>query len=307
MVRRREGVWLKSPAKVNLGLWVLGVRPDNYHEVETWMQQVTWFDRVWICPEGRSIRVTTSSRDVPSGRENLAYRAAAALRNAAGDRGLGARIHLEKNIPAGAGLGGGSGNAAVVLWALNRFWQLDFSPLALSRIAADIGSDVPFFLAGPAAFCQGRGELVTRRKPLQSGFFLLVKPPYSLPTAKVYGWMRKKLKNEERPSRIGWLSKRLKPTDYCNDLEEVVFKWYPQLRECRDTLIALGAGRALMSGSGPTLWGLFRRRSDAVVAATEFGLRHRWIVRMARPLTFSTLAPKSLKKSQFRKRDASAC
>ncbi len=306
MTRRRMGVWLQSPAKVNLGLRVLGVRPDDYHEVETWMQQVDLFDRVWISPGGRSIRVTSNSSSAPSGRENLAYRAAAALRKAAGGRVLGARIHLEKNIPAGAGLGGGSGNAAVVIWALNRLWKLGLSNSSLSGIAAGIGSDVPFFLAGPAAFCRGRGELVLRRKPLQSGLFLLVKPPYSLSTAKVYGWMRKKLKNEKRPSRIGRRSKRLNPTVYCNDLENVVFELYPQLRECRDALIASGAGRALMSGSGPTVWGLFRRKVDAMAAADEFGRRRRWMVRLASPLTVSTLAPKSLKKSQFRELETSA-
>lgn len=305
MTRRQEGVWLQSPAKVNLGLRVLGVRPDDYHEVETWMQQVALFDHVWISPGGRSIRVTSNSPSAPSGRENLAYRAAAALRDAAGGGNLGARIYLEKNIPVGAGLGGGSGNAAVVLWALNRFWRLNLSSSTLSRIAAGIGSDVPFFLGGPAAFCRGRGELVARRKPLRAGLFLLAKPPFSLPTAKVYGGMRKKLKNERRPSRIGRRANRLSPTVFRNDLEDVVFEWYPQLRECRDELLAAGAGKALMSGSGPTIWGLFRRKADALAAAADFG-RRRWMVRLASPLTVPLLTGNSVKKSRFEKLDASA-
>ena len=302
----REGVWLKSPAKVNLALRIIGVRPDGYHELETWMHQVNWFDEIWVSPGRRTIRVTADSSNVPSGRDNLAYRVAAALRKAAGDQELGVRIHLKKQIPAGAGLGGGSGNAAVVLWALNRLWGLEFSRQSLSRMAAQIGSDVPFFLGGPAAFCHGRGELVSRRAPLRAGVFLLIKPPYAVPTAKVYGVVRKKLKNEIRSSRIRPRPKRLKPTDYRNDLEEVVFEWYPELRECRDALIASGAKRAMMSGSGPTIWGFFGRKADAVAAAGPFANRPGWMVRLAKPLERSALIPKLLKFTGFMKEVTSA-
>ncbi|MEE9276224.1 MAG: 4-(cytidine 5'-diphospho)-2-C-methyl-D-erythritol kinase [bacterium] len=160
------GVWLQSPAKINLGLRILGLREDGYHEVDTWMQQVSLFDRVWIRPGGRTIRVTADRPDVPSGRGNLVHRAAAALREAGGGgRRLGARIHLEKRIPPQAGLGGGSGNAALALWALNRLWGTGLSPSGLGRIAAGLGADVPFFLKGPAGRCRGRGEIVSPHPP----------------------------------------------------------------------------------------------------------------------------------------------
>ncbi len=284
---------LKSPAKINLGLRVLGLRPDGFHEVETWVQQITFFDRIRIRLAARAIRVTVDRPEIPSGRENLAYRAAAALRAAAGGGPLGASIHLEKRISAGAGLGGGSGNAAAVLWGLNRLWKLGMAPSALSGIAAGIGSDVPLFLAGPAALCRGRGERVSRRSPLASGWILVIKPPYSLPTPRVYGWMRNYLKKKKRPSRIK--HRPMASPDYRNDLEQVVFERRPFLRECRDALLSAGAGRALMSGSGPALWGMFRSEAAARAAAREFARRRRWMVHLARPLTSSILSVKDLK------------
>lgn len=295
----REGVWLKSPAKVNLSLRVLGLRSDGYHEIETWMQQVDLFDRIWISPGGRGIRVTTNSHVIPAGRSNLVYQAAAALRESVSNPSLGARIHLEKTIPAGAGLGGGSGNAATVLWALNRLWGLNLSSVSVFRLAAKIGSDIPFFLGGTAALCQGKGDLVFRRDPIRRGYFLLVKPPYSLPTPEVYRWMRKKLKNGMIPSRIGPRSMRLHPTDFGNDLEQVVFPRYPRLKACRDLLISLGANRALMSGSGPTLWSFFNRMRDVEIALDRLRRQRGWMVRVARPLACSMLSPKFLKNSEF--------
>ncbi|MBT5948733.1 MAG: 4-(cytidine 5'-diphospho)-2-C-methyl-D-erythritol kinase, partial [Nitrospinaceae bacterium] len=133
--RARE-IRLNSPAKINLSLRVLGSRPDGFHEIETRVQQVSLFDNIRIRPASGAIRVSADRGDVPSGKKNLAYQAAVALREAAGIARLGASIYLKKNIPSGAGLGGGSGNAAAVLWALNRLWALKFSPSTLSRIAA---------------------------------------------------------------------------------------------------------------------------------------------------------------------------
>lgn len=278
---------LISPAKINLGLRILGLRPDNFHEVETWMQQVALYDRIRIRTARRVIRVAADRKDVPSGRENLAYRAAAALREEAGDRRLGASIFLEKHIPAGAGLGGGSGNAAAVLWGLNRLWGLGLPPARLFRIAAGLGSDVPFFLAWPAGMCRGRGERVSRRGPLRSGWVLLVKPPLSLSTERVYGWMRNYLKNEGRAATIEPCPKQTKTPDDRNDLEQVVFERYPILSECRNILLSSGARRARMSGSGPALWGLFRKQSDARAAGLVFSRRRRWRVHVVKPLTAS--------------------
>jgi 4-diphosphocytidyl-2-C-methyl-D-erythritol kinase len=287
-----RGIHLCSPAKINLSLRILGVRPDGYHELETWIQQVSLFDQIDIRLASRAIRVTADRGDVPSGRGNLAYLAASALREVAGDRRLGATIRLEKHIPSGAGLGGGSGNAAAVLWALNRLWGLGLSPDGLMTIGARIGSDVPFFLGSPMALCRGRGEVVSPKKPLRSGWIVLVKPAFSLSTASVYGWMRNDLKHEKKNSDIKYSPKR-KP-DFQNDLEQVVFQRYPILLETRDALMSLGARQACMSGSGPALWGLFRRKFDALEAAEKFSRRRRWTVHLVKPLASQVLNEKSV-------------
>jgi len=278
-----EGFWLASPAKVNLGLRVLGSRPDGYHEIVTWIQQVSLSDRIWLGKRCSSIHLTVAGECVPAGRGNLAYQAAAALRGEAGDRTLGARIHLEKHIPAGAGLGGGSGNAAAVLWGLNRLWRLGLSPTALRRVGTSLGSDVPSFLAGPASLCRGRGERVTPRPPLRRGWFVLAKPGYSLSTAEVYGWIRGARSGQEAAEPVT----NDRTPIYRNDLEKVVFARHPGLKKARDRMLRLGASRAMLSGSGAALWGLFSSQEEALKALAGFRPGRGWRVWLARPLTAS--------------------
>ncbi len=262
-----EHVVLKTPAKLNLCLRVLGLRADGYHELITWMQQISLYDEVRIEPGGKRILVYADRGDVPGGRENIVYRAARALREASGSKGLGARIYLKKKIPAGAGLGGGSGNAAGTLWALNRAWNIGMGEAELSEVAARVGSDVPFFLGGPAAVCRGRGERVDAKATLRSGWFLLVKPPLALSTQDVYGWSREIL------SREGWTfnnkntSARLGRYEYGNDLQAIVFPRFPELERLCEELVRQGAVRAMMSGSGSTIFGFFRRKREAERAA----------------------------------------
>ena len=258
---------LKTPAKLNLCLRVLGLRADGYHEIVTWMQQVSLYDEVRIEPGGERILVYADRDDVPGGRENIVHRAARALRAASGRKTLGARISLKKNIPAGAGLGGGSGNAAGALWALNRAWNLGMGRAELCKVAAQVGSDVPFFLGGPAAVCRGRGERVEAKEALRSGWFLLVKPPVALSTPEVYGWSRERLGREGRdfdetngPARLGRY-------EYGNDLEGIVFPRFPELERLCAVLVRQGAVRAMMSGSGSAVFGFFRRKREAERAA----------------------------------------
>ncbi|MDE0332910.1 MAG: 4-(cytidine 5'-diphospho)-2-C-methyl-D-erythritol kinase [Nitrospinae bacterium] len=262
-----DPVLLKTPAKLNLCLRILGLRADGYHELITWMQQISLYDEVRIEPGGKRILVYADQEDVPGGRENIVHRAARVLREVSGRKALGARIYLKKNIPAGAGLGGGSGNAAGVLWALNRVWNIGMDKTELCEVAARVGSDVPFFLDGPAALCRGRGERVVAKESLRSGWFLLVKPPVTLPTKVVYGWSREQLGREERffdeknaPARLGRY-------EYGNDLEEIVFPRFPALKGLCGMLVCYGAVRAMMSGSGSTVFGFFRRKKDAERAA----------------------------------------
>lgn len=260
-------VVLKTPAKLNLCLRILGLRADGYHELITWMQQITLYDEVRIEPGGKRILVYADRDDVPGGRENIVHRAARALREASGRKGLGARIYLKKNIPAGGGLGGGSGNAAGALWALNRVWSLGMRKAELCDVAARVGSDVPFFLRGPAAVCRGRGERVEAKEALKSGWFLLVKPPVALSTQEVYGWSRQKLGREGQDYEGKNGPARLGRYEYGNDLEEIVFPRFPELESLCGMLVRHGAARAMMSGSGSTVFGIFRRKGEAERAA----------------------------------------
>ena len=262
-------VVLKTPAKLNLCLRILGLRADGYHEIVTWMQQISLFDEVRIEPGGKRIFVYSDRDDVPGGRENIVHRAARALREASGRKALGARIYLKKNIPAGAGVGGGSGNAAGALWALNRVWNLGMGKAELCEVAAQVGSDVPFFLGGPAAVCRGRGERVDARKSLMSGWFLLVKPPMALSTQDVYGWSREKLGREGRYFCEKNDSARLGRYEYGNDLQDIVFPKFPRLESLCAMLVRHGAVRAMMSGSGSTVFGFFRRKGEADRAAVR--------------------------------------
>ena len=262
-----ESVVFKTPAKINLRLKILGLRTDGYHEVITWMQQISLYDEIRIEPGGKRILVRTDRDDVPGGRENIVYRAASALREASGRKELGARIYLKKNIPAGAGLGGGSGNAAGALWALNRVWRLGMRKAELAEVAARIGSDVPFFLGGPAAVCRGRGERLEAKETLRSGWFLLVKPPVALSTHDVYAWSRGELDREGRVFEKGKDPARLRRYEYGNDLQSIVFPKFPDLENLCGILVRSGAERAMMSGSGSTIFGFFRRKGEARRAA----------------------------------------
>ena len=260
-------VVMKTPAKLNLRLRILGLRTDGYHELITWMQQISLYDEVHVKPGGQRIFVYSDRDDVPAGRENIVSRAARALREASGRKGLGARIYLKKNIPSGAGLGGGSSNAAGALWALNRAWNLGMGKVELGEVAARVGSDVPFFLGGPAAVCRGRGERVEAREALRSGWFLLVKPPVRLFTQDVYAWSREILDREGRNFHENRGPTRLGRYEYGNDLQDIVFPRYPELENLRAMLVRLGARRAMMSGSGSTIFGFFRRKGAAEQAA----------------------------------------
>lgn len=258
---------LKTPAKINLCLRILGLRADGYHEVVTWMQQVSLYDEVRIEPGGERILVYADREGVPDGRQNIVHRAARALREASGRKALGARIYLKKNIPSGAGLGGGSGNAAGVLWALNQAWGLGMRKAELCEVAARVGSDVPFFLGGPAAVCRGRGERVEAKEALRSGWFLLVKPPVALSTQEVYAWSREKFDREGRNFEKKNDPARLGRYEYGNDLEKIVFPRFPKIESLRGELVRQGAVRAMMSGSGSTVFGFFRRKGEAERAA----------------------------------------
>ena len=259
---------LESHAKINLFLEVLGTRPDGYHEIETVMQAVSIRDRIEIDEAPEGVDVSAEGEGVPGGEGNIAYRAAVLLREEAGVR-TGCAIRIRKGIPAAAGLGGGSGDAAAVLAGLHRLWKLDWSRERLAALGAAIGSDVPFFLWGGAAICTGRGEIVQPIRSLSPDHrFLVVTPPFESSTRFIYNEMRRYALTRKEPGSNMKCVYGLGSDPECmlhrlwNRLEEVAFPAYPSLKEWIGRMERLGCSRVSLSGSGPTLFGLLPPGED---------------------------------------------
>ena len=252
----------KTPAKVNFGLHILGKREDGFHELETLFQMVNWCDEIKIECLSRGLELVCNQPDIPTDKDNLVIRAAHILQTRYPERCKGARIHLNKNIPHGAGLGGGSGNAAGVLLGLNFLWGLKLKREDLILVASELGSDVPFFLFSPCAIGRGRGEILEPVKNSIRFYVLMVYPGFAVSTASVYGNL--KLKLTKRENNISILKNFLLQSEFAqlgktwsNDLELFVFKEYPGLSGIKKELLALGAKGALLSGSGSTVFGIF--------------------------------------------------
>jgi 4-diphosphocytidyl-2-C-methyl-D-erythritol kinase len=271
-----SGVEVFTPAKLNLFLEILGKRPDGYHEIETLMVAIDLHDRLTITPDETG-RITLRCDDptLPSGPENLVVKAAEKLRAEAGPErsgSLGAEIVLEKAIPAQAGLGGGSSDAAATLAALDRLWGLATPAERLAELAGEIGSDVPFFLSNSAAVCRGRGERCEGLGEPPAYWFVLVNPPTGVRTADVYGG----LVPPERPEPIGPVLEAFASGDPArmgrclhNRLQPVAERINPVLGEVRRALEDMGSSLdgTLMSGSGSAYFGLARDRNAATHAA----------------------------------------
>ena len=277
---------VSAAAKVNLALEVLSRRPDGYHEIATVMQTVDLSDRLWL-EDAEAIEVRTSAPGVPADERNLAHRAAAALRDAAGLT-RGARITLDKRIPVAAGLGGGSTDAAATLAGLNRLWGLRWPAERLSEIAVSLGMDVPFFLRGGAAVGTGRGERLT---PLGGAALalVLVNPRFAVSTADMYGRVTPLMYSDgarTRDAADALESRRAGrvAASLYNGLEGAARAAYPQIGQMQAALLAAGALGAAMSGSGPTVFGVARSWEQArqIRARVTRGSWECWAVRTLR-------------------------
>jgi len=264
-----------APAKVNWTLEVLGRRPDGYHEVRTVLQTVALCDRVRVSPAADLALALTG----PVGQagaplagmpapENLAYRAARLLRDQAGRRALGARIELEKAIPADAGLGGGSSDAAATLRALDRLWGLGLPPGELARLGAQLGSDVPFFLFGGTALGRGRGDEVTPLPDVLSRRLLLVVPRRrpARKTAAMYAHLRPDhFSGGEASERLAAaLREGTAPADddVCNTFEGIAGEVLPEAAAAAERCRGLGL-RPHLAGSGPAQFVLLRPDTES--------------------------------------------
>ncbi|MDN4527439.1 4-(cytidine 5'-diphospho)-2-C-methyl-D-erythritol kinase [Fictibacillus fluitans] len=256
---------IKAPAKINLSLDVLGKRKDGYHEVKMIMTTVDLADRVELTLlEENKITIESTGGFVPLDQRNLAYQAAMLLKETFGvKKGVG--IHISKNIPVAAGLAGGSSDAAATLKGLNELWELGLSIDEVAVLGAKIGSDVSFCVYGGTAIATGRGEHIEHIKPPPPCWVLLAKPPIGVSTAEVY--RKLDVQNIEHPD-IDAMVRAIDTYDYeavCsqlgNVLETVTLPLYPEVKQIKDQMSRLGADGVLMSGSGPTVFGLFQHES----------------------------------------------
>lgn len=277
-----KGLEVWTPAKVNLGLKILARRPDGYHEVETILQMVGLYDHLLFTQGPAGIELTCNWPEIPRGEENLVYWAWTMMKTKARSS-AGVHIHLDKRIPAGAGLGGGSSDGAATLLALNELWQAHLPPQTLTQMARELGSDVPFFLNGPRALGRGRGDVLETLAAPDPLALILVTPRFSLSTAWVYGQV--KLELTRQAANINLFRLLLEKGEYqelgkslVNDLEEVVTGPHPIVRALKGELLSLGAEVALMSGSGPTVFGLFPRLTSAQAAYQALNRSPEWSV-----------------------------
>ncbi|MBU5250813.1 4-(cytidine 5'-diphospho)-2-C-methyl-D-erythritol kinase [Lysinibacillus capsici] len=268
-------LYVKAPAKINLTLDVLYKRPDNFHEVEMVMTTVDLADRISLeSREDGVIQITSTDNFVPNDHRNFAYQAARLIKDTYGIR-QGVSITIEKEIPIAAGLAGGSSDAAATLKGLNELWDLGLSIDELAELGAKIGSDVSFCVYGGTALATGRGEKIKELPAPPNCWVVLAKPKIGVSTAEVYGGL--KVEGLQHPNTQQMIQ-AIETKDYellCsalgNVLETVTFKLHPEVVMLKEQMKRFGADATLMSGSGPTVFGLVD--SEARVSRIYNGLR----------------------------------
>jgi 4-diphosphocytidyl-2-C-methyl-D-erythritol kinase len=273
----RASLELEAHAKVNLTLEVLGKRDDGYHDIVSIMQTIDLHDTVKLKPS-EDITLTCDDPAL-SGENNLAFIAAQKLKEATGTDS-GVEIDIEKQIPVSAGLGGGSSDAAAVLNGLNQLWDLDLELAELEQIAAEIGSDVPFFLSGGTALVQGRGEHVVPLANANIQWMVVVSPETDLPdkTARLYGEIVDS--DHTRGVLTHKLAGRIRgggdaPAQFFfNVFEAYAGKVFPEYPAIRDTFRGLGAMGILMSGAGPSMFALAPSREVGVAWQLMLQMQH---------------------------------
>ncbi|KZS46232.1 4-(cytidine 5'-diphospho)-2-C-methyl-D-erythritol kinase [Paenibacillus glucanolyticus] len=269
-------IYEKAPAKINLMLDVLHKRPDGFHEVEMVMTMIDLADRLEMSEQRRdTIIITSQAGYIPLDEKNLAFQAARLIKERY-DVKKGVHIHLDKKIPVAAGLAGGSSDAAATLRGLNRLWELNIPQQELLALGAELGSDVPFCVTGGTALATGRGEVLTPIPNPPQCWVIVAKPPINVSTAEVYGRLRSE-QIQHHPSAermveaLAQGSFQLMCQSLGNVLEEVTLKMHPEVQQLKEGMLKLGADGALMSGSGPTVFGLVSKESK--VARIYNGLR----------------------------------
>ena len=256
-----------APAKINLRLEIIGRRPDGYHLLQSVMVPISLYDELTFSPAEAGVHFTCSDPGLPTGDDNLVVRAAKAILNAA-SCSRGVKIHLVKNIPSAAGLGGGSSDAATTLLSVRELFSLTITDERLHDLATGLGADVPFFLYRSACFVEGIGEKVSQYAVASGLPVALIKPEEGLSTPRVYQALNWPLTHQRKahnlPASLGdlhtvcaWLR---------NDLEAPAEALLPRIADGKKLLRDQGAAGVQMSGSGPTIFGIFNRQEEAVQA-----------------------------------------
>ncbi len=268
-----------SPAKINLFLQVTGKRPDGYHELFSLMCCVSLFDTIFLQFGTPKIEIESSHPQIPLDETNLAYQAAALFFKTLGVK-AGVKITIDKSIPVAAGLGGGSSNAASVLRGLNHHYDFPFSRDQLMSLGLSLGADVPFLLFQKPALASGIGEKLEAYPELLPNNVIIVHPGFRVSTAEVFQNLNLRLTKCKKK----FTKTSLKKTGYnvslhlCNDLEAVTVSKYPVIKSVKEQLLKQGALGALMSGSGPTVFGLFSDQDQAGKAMQAIGRTSHWNV-----------------------------
>ncbi|NBJ71650.1 MULTISPECIES: 4-(cytidine 5'-diphospho)-2-C-methyl-D-erythritol kinase [Clostridia] len=260
-------IFEKAPAKINLSLDVLSKRSDGYHNVEMIMTTIDLADRIRLLelPEDR-IEISLESRFVPSDKRNLAYQAASALKQIYGIR-KGVHISIEKNIPVSAGLAGGSTDAAAVLKGLNRLWELKIPQAELAQLGALLGTDVPFCIYGRTGLAKGRGEIVEALPSPPPCWVVLAKPDIGVSSRTIFQRIVVEDLVHPETRRVINALEEGSFEKLClslgNALEPLTMEKHPEVQQIKNVLQQAGASGVLMSGSGPTVYGLVEHESKA--------------------------------------------
>jgi 4-diphosphocytidyl-2-C-methyl-D-erythritol kinase len=284
-----RSVTVLAPAKINLFLQILGKRPDGYHDIHSLIQTVDLYDTIQVTESSSGIALSCNDPSLPSDSSNLAWRAARLALDRA-QINSGVVIELQKRIPSGAGLGGGSSDAAAVIKAVNELYSLRLTNAQMAGWGAELGSDVPFFFSSGSALVEGRGEIVEPVDVFMGYFVLLIIPDFPISTKDAYQGLRLFLTNFSRRRDIdtkasgAFFFKTLYRIG--NDFQQQAVTTHPALESCMKVLHRGGAGYVALSGSGSAFFGLFEQRPDRelmTAVSSQFG----WQVLCLSPVRFT--------------------
>ncbi len=256
--------YLKVPsfAKVNLGLYIREKRKDGFHSIESIFQTISLKDTLYFKLEGTEIKITSNNPNLPDGPANLIHKAASIFINKK-NKNLGVKIKVDKKIPIGSGLGGGSSNAAVTLLTLNRMLNYPKKTEELMKHAESLGSDVPFFMKGGTALVSGRGEKIEWVKDIPTLNFLLITPSFAISSKDAYDWWDNKEKQDLTNEDLSLILHRIQEGEkeilskLRNSFQGIIFEKYPRLEDIMKKLNRLNPINVMLSGSGPTVFAIF--------------------------------------------------